>query len=57
MDLNEIERKASQSQNELTELKAALRQLAARVERQAVVIQALKDMVLAGAANPTCALG
>jgi hypothetical protein len=51
MDLNEIERKTSQSQNDLTELKAALRHLVARVDRQAVVIQALKDMVLATTEN------
>ena len=48
MDLNEIERKASQSHTEVAELKAALRQLQARVDRHALVIGVLKDMVLSG---------
>jgi hypothetical protein len=48
MDFKEIERKASQSHTEVTELKAALRQLLARVDRQSLVIQVLKDMLLAG---------
>jgi hypothetical protein len=47
MDLNEIEKKVSQSGGELTELKAAVKQLLARVDRHALVIQALKDMLLA----------
>ena len=46
MDLNEIEKKVSQGGSELTELKAAVRQLLARVDRHALVIQALKDMLL-----------
>ena len=46
MDLNEIENKVSQSGGELTELKAAVRQLRARVDRHALVIQVLKDMLL-----------
>jgi hypothetical protein len=48
MDHNEIERKVSQSGDELTELKVLVRQLQARVERHALVIQVLRDMLLAG---------
>lgn len=50
MDLNEIARTASQSQNQLVELQDAVRQLQARVDRHALVIQVLKDMLLSGAA-------
>jgi hypothetical protein len=50
MDLDEIERKASQSQHELTEIKATVRQLVERVDRQALVIGVLKEMLLAGSA-------
>jgi hypothetical protein len=50
MDLDEIERKASQSQHELTEIKATVRQLVERVDRQALVIGVLKEMRLAGSA-------
>jgi hypothetical protein len=46
MDLNEIEKKVSQSGGELTELTAALKQLLARVDRHSLVIQSLKDMLL-----------
>lgn len=46
MDLNEIENKVSQSGGELTELKAAVKQLLARVDRHALAIQVLKDMLL-----------
>lgn len=46
MDPNDIERKVSQSGGEITELKDAVKQLLARVDRHAVVIQALKDMLL-----------
>jgi hypothetical protein len=46
MDLNEIEKKVSQGGDELTELKAAVRQLLARVDRHGLVIQVLKDMLL-----------
>jgi hypothetical protein len=46
MDLNEIEKKVSQGGGELTELKAAVKQLLARVDRHALVIQVLKDMLL-----------
>jgi hypothetical protein len=46
MDLNEIEKKVSQSGGELTELTAAVKQLLARVDRHALVIQVLKDMLL-----------
>ncbi len=48
MDLNDISRKTLQSQSDVTELKAALRQLLARVDRQALIIGVLKDMMLAG---------
>jgi hypothetical protein len=37
MDLNEIEKKVSQSGGELTELTAAVKQLLARVGRRALV--------------------
>lgn len=47
MDFGEMESKVSQSGSELTELKAALKQLIARVDRHALVIQVLKDMLLA----------
>ena len=46
MDPNEIEKKVSQSGGELTELTAAVKQLVARVDRHALVIQVLKDMLL-----------
>jgi hypothetical protein len=46
MDFNELENKVSQSGGELTELKAAVKQLLARVDRHALVIQVLKDMLL-----------
>jgi hypothetical protein len=51
MDSNEIEKKVSQSSGEVTELIAALRQLQARVEKHALVIQALKDIVLSQVAS------
>ena len=47
MDLNEIESKVSQSGGQLMELTAAVKQLQSRVDRHAVVIQALKEMLLA----------
>jgi hypothetical protein len=46
MDSSEIERKVSQSGGDVTELKDAVKQLAARVDQHAVVIKALKDMLL-----------
>src|SRR5262245_12962029 len=46
MDLNEIERKVSQGGGELTELTAAVKQLLARVDRHALAIGVLKDMLL-----------
>jgi hypothetical protein len=46
MDPNEIEKKVSQSGSELTELKAAFKQLQARLDRHALVIGVLKDMLL-----------
>jgi len=48
MDFEEIEKKASQSHGEIVELKALVRQMQARMERQVLVIQVLKDMLLAG---------
>jgi hypothetical protein len=47
MDSDEIERKVTQSGGELTELTAAVKQLLARLDRHALVIQALKEMLLA----------
>jgi hypothetical protein len=44
---NEIGTKGTPSAGEVAELKVALRQLQARVDRQSVVILALKDMLLA----------
>ena len=46
MDLNEIENKVSQSGGELMELKAAVKQLLARVDRHAMAIQVLKEMLV-----------
>jgi hypothetical protein len=46
MDRTEIENKVSQSSSDLTELKATVKQLLARVDRQALVVQVLKEMVL-----------
>jgi hypothetical protein len=46
MDFDDVERKASQSSSELVELRAAVRQLQARVDRQALAIQVVKDMLL-----------
>ena len=46
MDLDEIERKVSQGGGELTELKAAVKQLRERADRHALAIQVLKDMLL-----------
>src|SRR5262245_24620830 len=52
MDLNEIAHKVSQSGSELIELKAAVKQLQARVDRHGLVIQTLKDMLVSrGAFN------
>jgi hypothetical protein len=42
----EIERKVAQSGGELTELKAIVRQLQARVDRHALAIHVLEDMLL-----------
>jgi hypothetical protein len=46
MNSDEVERKISQSGSELVELHAAVRQLQARVDRQSLVIQVLKEMLL-----------
>lgn len=47
MDSDEVARKVSQSGSELVELRAAVRQLQARVDRHSLVIQVLKEMLLA----------
>jgi hypothetical protein len=52
MNQSEIERKASNAASEVAELKAVIKQLQARVERQALVIGTLKDIVLAEADMP-----
>src|SRR5690348_5673846 len=49
MDYNEVEKKAVQSHSEVFELKATVRQLQSRVERQALVIKTLQDVLLAHA--------
>ena len=46
MNHDEIERKVSQSGGELTELKAAVKQLQSRVDRHALVVQVLKDILV-----------
>jgi hypothetical protein len=46
MGSDDLERKVSQGGAELTELKAAVKQLLERVDRHALVIQVLKDMLL-----------
>ena len=46
MDYNDIENKVVQGGSEITELKAAIKQLVGRVDRHALVIQVLKDMLL-----------
>lgn len=46
MDSDEVERRVSQSGSELVELRAALRQLQARVDRHSMVIQVLKELLL-----------
>src|SRR5438874_8368313 len=46
MDLSDISKKVALNGSELTELKAAVKQLQARVDRHALVIQVLKDMLL-----------
>jgi len=43
---NEIDRQSAPTLSEVAELKASLRQLQARVDRQSVVILVLKDMLL-----------
>jgi predicted component of type VI protein secretion system len=45
MDSDEVARRVSQSGTELVELRAAVRQLQARVDRQSLAIQVLKDML------------
>ena len=46
MDYDEVEKKVTQSGSELVELHAAVRQLQARVDRNSLVIAALKEMLL-----------
>jgi hypothetical protein len=47
MERSDNEKRVNQIGSELTELKADLRQLQARAERHSLVIQALKEMLLA----------
>jgi hypothetical protein len=47
MDFDEVEKKVSQSGSELVELHAAVRQLQTRIDRHSLVIQVLKEMLLA----------
>lgn len=51
MDPSEMAKRVSQAQTDLTDMKAMLRQLTTRLDRQALVIQTLKDMLLAGRAD------
>jgi hypothetical protein len=48
MDASELAKIASQCQRDVVELKAVIRQMQARLERQSLVMQTLKDMLLAG---------
>lgn len=50
MDFDDIARAASQSGHEIAELKTRLRQLQTRLDRHGLVIQVLRDMLMA--ANP-----
>ena len=49
MDSGDVEKKVAQSGSELVELRAAVRQLQARVDRHSLVIQVLKEMLLSQA--------
>jgi ribosomal protein L32 len=49
MDYEDVERMTGQNQGELVELKAFVRQLQARVDRQALVIKTLQGILLAHA--------
>src|SRR5271156_4254218 len=51
MDPSEMAKKVSQTQTDVSDIKATLRQMMTRLNRQALVIQALKDLLLA--ASPT----
>ena len=46
MDYSDVENRVLQSGSELAELKAAVRQLQARVDRHSLVIQVLTEMLL-----------
>jgi len=46
MDFDAVQKKVSQSGSELVELHAAVRRLLSRVDRQSLVIQVLKDILL-----------
>jgi hypothetical protein len=46
MEFDEVESKVLQSGSELVELRAAVRQLQSRVDRNTLVIQVLKEMLL-----------
>ena len=51
MDPSEMAKRVSQAQTDLTDIKATLRQLMTRLDRQALVIQTLKEMLLGGSAD------
>jgi len=46
MDFDDVQKKVSQSGSELVELHAAVRRLQSRVDRQSLVIQVLKEILL-----------
>src|SRR5271154_5165027 len=48
MDPSEMAKRVAQTQTDLADIKATLRQLVTRLDRQALVIRTLKDMFLAG---------
>ena len=48
MDPEELEQKYLQGSNAILELKALLKQLQSRMERQALILSVLKDMIVAG---------
>jgi tRNA(Ile2) C34 agmatinyltransferase TiaS len=48
MDSEELEKRYQQSSSALLELKSLIKQFQARLERQALILGVLKDMVVAG---------
>ena len=51
MDPSEMAKRVSLAQTDLGDIKATLRQIMTRLDRQALVIQTLKDMLLAGSTD------